>query len=113
MGVEQANNPEDPYSLDGKNLRRVLPQIRRSIEIQRLRIRAHLVTFLVCIGLGIVGCRFDGIWFGIGCVLLLISPFAILGVFGDRHLLKWHQQRLSECERRLNQSDVSVSTLQP
>ena len=112
MAVEQANNPADPYSLEGKNLRRVLPQVRRSIQIQRLRVRAHIVTFLVCLGLGIVGCRLTGIWFGVGCVLLLMSPISIIGVFADRHLMKWHQQRLLECERRLNKLDIATATLQ-
>jgi hypothetical protein len=113
MGVEQPNDPADPYSLAGKNLQRVLPQVRRSIELQRLRVRAHFVMLVMCVGLGIVGCQFDGIWFGIGFVLLLISPFSILGIYADRQLMKWHEKRLLECERRLNQSDVTASNLQP
>jgi hypothetical protein len=110
MGVEQITGPEDPFALDGKNVRRVIPQVRRSIELQRLRVRAHVITFLVCVVLGTLGCRSTGLWRGLGIVLFILSAFSLFGVFADRRLMKWHQQRLLECERRLNQ-DGSGETL--
>src|ERR1700675_3640926 len=98
MGVEQARNQNDPFSLEGKNLRRVIPQVRRSIDLQRLRLRAYAVTFLICLGLGILGCRSTGLWRGLGIVMLIVAAFSLLGVIADRRLMKWHQQRLLECE---------------
>jgi hypothetical protein len=103
MDVEQITGPEDPFALDGKNVRRVIPQVRRNIELQRSRMRAYAVGFLICLVLGTLGCRSTGLWRGLGIVLLIMAAFNLFGVFADRRLMKWHQQRLLECERRLNQ----------
>jgi len=95
-------NPDDPFDLQGKNLRRVVTQIRKNIRIQRMRVASHIVTLLILLTVGILGCRTTGIFLGIGFVCLVMAPFSLLGVFADRHLLRWQQQRLAECAHRLN-----------
>src|SRR5262249_30679863 len=103
MGAEQPADPDDTFLLEGKNLRRGIPQGRRNIDLQRLRVRGNLVAFLVCLALGILGCRSTGLWRGLGIVLLILTPFSLFGAYADHRLMRWHQQRLLECERRLSE----------
>ncbi|HWL09062.1 MAG TPA: hypothetical protein VNQ76_11690 [Planctomicrobium sp.] len=99
-------NPDDLFDLQGKNLRRVVPQVRKNIGIQRVRVMAHLLTFFVLLAFGVLGSQTTGVFFvfGVGCLVIL--PFSIIGILADHHLMRWHQRRLAECERRLNESET-------
>ena len=92
----------DPFDLEGKNLRRVIPQVRKNIKVQRARVIAAAISFVFCVTFGTFGLRSSWSFLRILAVgFLLVSPFSLIGVFADRHLWKWQNARLAECERRL------------
>ena len=93
-------NP-DSFDLDGKNLNRVAPQIRRQIALQRSRMVSYVVgaVLLACIGALWLLTDWIPAVVAIPCVALI--PFALFGVFADHRLLKFQQRRLAECECRL------------
>ena len=96
----------DPFDLEGKNLRRVIPQVRKMIKVQRHRIIAAAVSFTFCLTVGYLGTRSSrGFWFVLGVGFFLASPFALLGVVMDGILLRKQKARLAECERRLNKEE--------
>lgn len=95
-------DPMDPFELEGKNLRRVIPQVRRNIDRQRKRMIAHVVTFIIWLLIGVLGWQSPGFWRGLSIVFFILLPFSIIGFFADRHLKRWHESRLAECQRRLD-----------
>jgi len=98
-----ARNPDDPFDLRAKNLRRVVPQVRRNIKLQRDRVIGHIICLFVLLAVGILGVQTTGVLLLIGFGCLLVSPLSVLGIFADRHLMRWHQRRLAECEHQLSQ----------
>lgn len=95
---------DDPFDLCGKNLRRLAPQIRRNIKLQKTRVLAAFITFLVCLAIGVLASRTTGLLFFVSLGLLLTTPFSLLAAVADHHLMRRHQRRLAEVERRLNEA---------
>lgn len=102
--MTDAPDIHDPFRLRGKNLRRVVPQVRRGITLQRQRIRVHLVGIIVCLGLGGLGWQSEGIWRIVASVLFCMVPFLLIGFLADWHLKRQHEARLKECEHLLMDS---------
>ena len=92
----------DPFELDGKNLRRVIPPLRRSIRIQRDRMIGAVVALVFLAGMAFIGLRGHGVLkvFGIGC--LVTSPFTVVSFFAERHVRNRLLAKLEECHRRLS-----------
>ena len=93
--------PDDPFDLLGKNPRRVIPAVRQNIRIQRARMIGHVISAFVSLIIGILSLRTTGLFLVFGFVCLLMLPFTFIGIYGDYHLMQWHQRRLTECERLL------------
>lgn len=94
-------NTDDPYRLDGKSPRHVLPQARRGIAVQRGRMRAHLIVLLIGLAAVVVGFFSPGLGRFALFAGLFVVPLALLSYFADRHLKIWNERRVAECERRL------------
>ena len=87
--------------LAGKNPARVAPQIRKNIRIQKLRVRAHLVMFLLTLGIFGLYLIVDWMPFWIAICALIAAPFSLLGLYGDGRLLQIQQQKLKQIEEIL------------
>lgn len=96
---------EDPFDLDGKNLRRVLPHIRQNIQLQRNRVRIAAILSLIFLVIGLFGFRVSWSVSRLFCgTLLMLTPFELFWAYGEFRCMKWQQRRLEECERRLRQT---------
>lgn len=95
-------NPLDPYDLEGKRLKQVVPQVRTNLRIQRIRAVSHVIAWAICLALGYLGTRTYGLLIGFGVVGLVMTPFTFFAIYADLRLMRWHQQRLAECERRIS-----------
>lgn len=94
--------------MDDKNLRRMLPQILYSINIERQKMIGRWIALGACL-VGIpLAWYFGGIFRFLALGMLLASPFIVTGFFADRVRMRRHQARLAECERRLT-ADRSAS----
>jgi hypothetical protein len=99
-----SDDGSDSFDLEGKNLRRVIPQVRKNIRIQRARVIEAAFAFVFCLTFGGLAIRSSWSFFRYLAVgFLVVSPFAIIGIIADWHLWKWQKARLAECERRLQQ----------
>jgi hypothetical protein len=88
--------------LAGKNPARVAPQIRKNIRIQKLRVRAQLIMFLLALGLFCLRLFFDLTPLWIAICALIAAPFSLLGLYGDGRLLQIQQQKLELIEEILD-----------
>ncbi|MCA9007948.1 MAG: hypothetical protein KDA70_21945 [Planctomycetaceae bacterium] len=91
--------------LAGKNPARVAPQIRKNIRIQKLRVRAHLVMFLLALGIFGLYLIVDWMPFWIAACALIVIPISLLSLYFDRKVLQYQQQKLKLIEEILNQSE--------
>jgi Flp pilus assembly protein TadB len=62
----------------------------------------HGIAFGLCCAAVVLGWYFSGLLRIVAVVFFLISPFLALGFFASRKLMKEHQSRLEDCERRLS-----------
>ncbi|QDU35969.1 hypothetical protein Mal4_02520 [Maioricimonas rarisocia] len=92
---------DDPFSLEGKNPKRVAPAVRRNINVQKIRVRAAFVVLVLQLVIGSFGLQRTGAFALFAVVCLFMTPFSILAIYCDWRLLGWHRERLAECERRI------------
>lgn len=97
----------DPFHLDGQNLRQVMPQIRRSIKLQQQRVVGSIAAFVFCLAVGGILVRVGGIAGITGLGFLAASPLTLIGVYFDLRLLRQEKVRLNECERQLSTATTS------
>ncbi|QDT27761.1 hypothetical protein [Gimesia panareensis] len=91
--------------LAGKNPARVAPQIRKNVRIQKLRVRAHLITTLLALGLFSLHLLFDWLPLWIAVCALIVIPISLLGIYGDWRVLQYQQQKLQLIEEILETRD--------
>lgn len=106
-------DPDDPFDLDGKNLKRVAPAVRKNIRMQRSRIIGHVITLVLCVTVAFIGLQSNGALLIIGFVCALIAPASLIGIFADWQLMRWHRRRLEECERRLQRIIGTTAASKP
>lgn len=93
------DDSSDPFSLAGKNPRRVAPAVRRNIAMRKFRIRfdfALCVAALLAVVLHVV-CSWVPLWVALICMISI--PLLLLGVFGEWRVLRRQKAKLAECER--------------
>jgi hypothetical protein len=95
------NLDDDPFDLQDKNPRRLAPQVRRSIRIQKSRVLSFCIVTPVMTSLGLAGFFVSWLPPGLSILFLFLGAFGILGIYCDWRLLQHQQARLAECERRI------------
>ena len=71
------NEDSDPFDLDGKDIRRVIPQVRLNITRQRERMTAYFVSFLAFLLLGVAGFWTTGVARVFLISWLFFAPFSV------------------------------------
>ena len=110
MDADVSDSLHDPFSLDGKNPRRVAPAVRRNIQLQRSRVFAYTIGSCILVLVSIVSARSTWIPGILAVVCLLLLPFSLLSIYCDWRLLRWQRSRLAECERRIAEEDANHQT---
>ena len=105
MSDSRSDKEQDPFSLSGKNPRRVAPAVRRTIEVQRGRIFTSL-GFTVGLVLLSALCAWSS-WIpgGLEVLCLMLTPFALVGAVFDWGVLRRQKAKLAECERLIALED--------
>jgi hypothetical protein len=88
--------------LEGKNLKRVLPQVKRTIKLQRQRTTGYCVSSVILAFLGLGGFFVAYIPSWLQYVSLFLLPFLILGIFGDYKLYKYQKAKAQYIEHELS-----------
>ncbi|KKK80493.1 hypothetical protein LCGC14_2822930 [marine sediment metagenome] len=90
--------------IKGKDLKRVLPQWKRQVRIQKQRMRAYLVGAMLMLAVAVGAFFFSFIprWLQIGSFVIL--PFQVLGFVGDRHIYLARKADVAELEQLIEQS---------
>jgi|GEM_PF-1375987 len=90
--------------IKGKNPKRVLPQWKREVKLQKARMNSYLIASLVTVTVAIGGffCFFIPRWLQVVCFLFL--PFEIFGFFADRHIYLTRKAEVEELEKLIGQN---------
>ena len=87
--------------IEGKNLKRVLPQARKMAKTQKERVTIYCVASVLFGSIGVAGFFFPIIPNWLQYTALGLLPFQILGAFGDHHLYKYQKAKIAYIENEL------------
>ena len=79
--------------LEGKNPKRVLPQVKKQVELQRQRVVVYVVMAALFLCLAIAAFFVGAIPRWIQITSFCLFPFMVLGVFGDSHLYRYQKEK--------------------